>query len=69
MSFNAYIGNYIILKHKIINKTLVFKNRGELVKYLSDNLTNKPNSFEKDMLSLQKEELVYKYLKNYYINV
>lgn len=69
MPFNAYIGNYIILKHKIINKTLVFKNRGELVKYLSDNLTNKSNSFEKDMLSLQKEELVYKYLKNYYINI
>lgn len=69
MPFNTYIGNYIILKHKIINKTLVFKNRGELVKYLSDNLTNKSNSFEKDMLSLQKEELVYKYLKNYYINI
>lgn len=69
MPFNGYIGNYIILKHKIINKSLVFKNRGELVKYLSDNLTNKPNSFEKDILSLQKEELVYKYLKNYYISI
>lgn len=69
MLFNAYIGNYIILKHKIINKTLVFKNGGELVKYLSDNLTNKPDSFEKDILSLRKEELVCKYLKNYYINI
>lgn len=69
MPFNGYIGNYIILKHKIINKTLVFKNRGELVKYLSDNLTNKPDFFEKDILSLRKEELVYKYLKNYYISI
>lgn len=69
MPFNGYIGNYIILKHKIINKTLVFKNRGELVKYLSDNLINKPDFFEKDILSLRKEELVYKYLKNYYISI
>jgi hypothetical protein len=69
MPFNGYIGNYIILKHKIINKTLVFKNRRELVKYLSDNLTNKPDFFEKDILSLRKEELVYKYLKNYYISI
>lgn len=69
MPFNGYIGNYIILKHKIINKTLVFKNRRELVKYLSDNLTNKPDFFEKDILRLRKEELVYKYLKNYYISI
>lgn len=69
MPFNGYIGNYIILKHRIINKTLVFKNRRELVKYLSDNLTNKPDFFEKDILSLRKEELVYKYLKNYYISI
>lgn len=54
MLFNAYIGNYIILKHKIINKTLVFKNRGELVKYLSDNLTNKPDSFEKRYIKSSK---------------
>lgn len=64
--FNKFIPNLIKIKNKKTDEIKVFKTKSELIEFIKTNVENKDDRFEKDILTLQKEKLINKYLKDWF---
>lgn len=64
--FNKFIPNLIKIKNKKTDEIKVFKTKTELIEFIRAYVTNKDERFEKDILTLQKEKLINKYLKDWF---
>lgn len=64
--FNKFIPNLIKIKNKKTDEIKVFKTKSELIEFIRAYVKNKDERFEKDILTLQKEKLINKYLKDWF---